>query len=140
MLAGRALRPHCRDSLTAWYLQLRRSPSIIEIRQRDARERVADCAFDVANVGFFIRSHERKGRARQLGSPCAAYTVDIVVRRRWDIEVHDVAERFDVNATRGNVGRDEHRKPSALEPRKRVRALALRSVAVNPLGVDAEAY
>ena len=57
--------------------------------------------------------------------------MDVVLRQRRNVEVDDVAERFDVDAARGDVGRDEHAIPAALESLERVGALRLRPIAVN---------
>jgi hypothetical protein len=63
--------------------------------------------------------------------------MDVVVRRRGHVEVDDVAERFDVDASGGDVGRDQHGIAAALEAGQRLRPLALRPVAVDALGLDA---
>ncbi len=63
--------------------------------------------------------------------------MNVVVGHPRHVEVDDVAERLDVDAARRDVGRDENRISPALEAGERLRALALRPVAVNPLGLHA---
>ena len=48
-----------------------------------------------------------------------------------------MSERRDVDAARGDVGRHQHAVLAALESRQRLGPLRLRSVAVNPLDLDA---
>jgi hypothetical protein len=58
--------------------------------------------------------------------------VDVVVGHDGHIEVDDVAQLLHVDPTRGDVGGDEHAVRALLEAVERLRALRLRTVAVNP--------
>ena len=62
--------------------------------------------------------------------------MDVVLRRRWDVEVHDVAKRLDIDAARRNVRRDKNPVLTALEASEGFGALGLGTVAVNPLRLD----
>ena len=48
-----------------------------------------------------------------------------------DVEIHDVSEVGNVDATRRDVGGDEHAVLTALEVLERARALRLRTIAVD---------
>jgi len=54
-----------------------------------------------------------------------------------EVEVHDVRDTLDVDAARGDVGRDEHARAPALERLQRLGALALAAVRVNRRRDDA---
>ncbi len=92
-----------------------------------------------ARSPLFVRRDEGEGLAGQLGARGAADAVDVVLGHQRHVEVHDVAERFDVDAARGDVGGDEHAVLAALEAGERLGALRLRAVAVDALGLDAVA-
>jgi hypothetical protein len=62
--------------------------------------------------------------------------VDVIVWHLGHVEVHDVAERVDVDAACSDIRGDEHRESAALEPRERGGTLRLRPVPVDPLGLD----
>src|ERR1043166_6434834 len=105
---------------------------VIEVRQRDAQQWFADRALDHAELGLLLRRHERERLARHLGARRASHAMDVIVRGARDVEVDDVPQCLDVDAARGDVGRDEHAIAAALESFPRVFALSLRPVAVNP--------
>jgi len=54
--------------------------------------------------------------------------MDVVLGRLRHVEVHHVAERFDVDAARCDIGGDEHAILAALESSQRLRALRLRAM------------
>src|SRR6185369_5037730 len=63
--------------------------------------------------------------------------MDVVLRYGWHVEVDDVAQRLDVDATRRDVGGHEDAEPSCLEAGQRLGALCLGTVPVNTLAGDA---
>ena len=65
--------------------------------------------------------------------------MDVVLRRRRHVEVHDVAEPRHVDAASGDVGGDEHAARSRLEGGQGLRALGLAAVAVDAVGGHAAA-
>ena len=110
---------------------------VVEARHRDAGQALADLALDGGEVRRLFRRYEREGVARHLGARRAAHAVDVVLGHVGDVEVDDVRERLDVDAARGDVGRDEDAVAPLLEAGQRLRALRLRAVAVNALAGDA---
>ena len=103
----------------------RRLGRVVEVGQRHTRQRLANGAFDVLEVGFFLARDEGKGLARLFRARGASHAVDIVLGRHRHIEVHDVAEFLDVDPARRDVRRNEHAIGAVLEPRERVSALRL---------------
>ena len=74
---------------------------------------------------------KRRGAAARGGAGGAADAVDVVLRHVRQVEVHDVADLGDVDAARGDVGRDEDAVGAVLEPVERHPALRLRAVGVD---------
>src|SRR6266550_1584525 len=127
-----------RDALRVRNLErLGRDGLVVEIRERDARQRPADRALDGVPIALLLRRDERECLAGHLRAAGPADTMDVAVGLRGHVEVDDMTERFDIDAARGDVGRHEHRIPAVLEPRERLRPLVLRPVAVDALRFDA---
>jgi len=130
-------RADLRDALCQRDLEpVRRPCRVIEVRHGDTRQPLRDRAFDRLQGALFFRRDEGERFAGRLGPSGAADAMDVVLGHEGHVEVHDMSERVDVDATRRDVGRDEHGKPAVLEPRQRRRPLCLRSIAVNTLGAD----
>src|SRR5688572_12206026 len=108
----------------------------IERKNLDApSEQPFDCLQTVA----FIAGHERQRAPRGAGAAGAADAVHVVLGHVRQLEIHDLRQLRDVDATRRNVGRDEHLDLVVLEVRERPRPRALRLVAVDRHGADAVA-
>src|SRR6266508_5707482 len=91
---------------------------------------LADKPLDVAKVRAVFARDERHllaGFARAAG---AADAVDVVFRDVRQVVVHDVRQRLDVQAPRGDVGGDEHLQLAVLEALQSLHALRLALVAV----------
>src|ERR1017187_8332325 len=128
------------DALLDRHLEtLGRSPGVVELRHRDARQTLADRTLDLAEIRLFLGCDEREGVARQLGARRAAHAMDVVLGDVRDVEVHDVREGFDVDAACRDVRRDEDLELSVLERGECLRALRLAAVAVNALARHAVA-
>ena len=126
------------DALGNRDLEARVGPRrVVEVGQLDARQPLADDLLDQVPLAFFLARDERERLAGGLGPTRAADTVDVVLGRDRHVEVHDMAQFRHVDATGGDVGRDEHRVLPALEPGQRQRALRLRPVAMDARGLDA---
>jgi hypothetical protein len=85
------------------------------------------------------RCHERQGPARAAGAARAARTVDVVLDRQREVEVDDQFDVVDVDAARGDVGRDQEARLAA---RERLQAGVTRLgalVAVDRVGGQASA-
>src|SRR5437016_675974 len=80
-------------------------------------------ALDLAHERLFLRADKRDRDARLLRARGAAYTVDVIVRGHGWLVVDDMADVFDVQTARGNVGRDERVELTALEIGKRLGAV-----------------
>ena len=93
---------------------------VVEAGQGDARQALADRPLDRGEVGLLLRRDEGEGVAGHLGARGAADAVDVVVGDVRHVEVDDVRERLDVDAARGDVGRDEDAELAALEAGERL--------------------
>src|SRR5206468_11679294 len=65
--------------------------------------------FDGAQIPFLFRRDEGERRAGHLGAGGAADAMDVVLRLRRHVEVDDMPERRDVDAARGDVGREDRK-------------------------------
>ena len=114
-----------------------RARGVVEVGQRHPRQPLPDRLLDAAEIRSSSSRHQRERRPGQFGAGGAADAVDIVVGDVRHIEVDDVAERGDIDASRCDVGGDEDAVSAVLEPGERFGALRLRAVAVNALDGDA---
>ena len=96
-----------------------------------ARDRAAEDALDVAQQLELVDADQRDGVAVDAGAAGAADAVDVVLGDHRQLEVDDVRQRLDVEAARGDLGRDEDREPAGLEVGQRADALRLALVAVD---------
>ena len=55
----------------------------------------------------------------------------VISRLHWHIIIHDVRDAFDMNSSRGNIGRDENARVPAPKCFERGDALPLRAIAVH---------
>src|SRR5947208_924228 len=74
--------------------------------------------------------------ATRPGARGAADAVDVGLRDVGYIEVDHVRDVVDVDATRGDVGGDQHPRLTGLEAAQRTLARVLRLVAVDRIGGD----
>jgi len=100
-------------------------------------DRLLDHLLQQAHVLLVVGRHEAHGVAGRGGATGAADAVHVVLGVHREVEVDDVRDALDVDAARGDVGRDEHARVSALERVERLDALALAAVRVNRRRVDA---
>ena len=115
-----------RDSFADRNLQLpSRARVVIELRNCYPRQSSAERFLDIAHIIFFVGRNECEGLTGHLGTPSSSNTVDVVVGSRRNVEVHDMAERFDIDSARGDVCRNQHRKLATLESSERRRTLKL---------------
>src|SRR6185437_14816769 len=87
---------------------------------------------------IFARS-QRDGDAFHARAARSADPVHIIIRLPGDVEVDDVADAFDVEAARGDVGRDEDVDLVLLEPVELGDAVRLVHVALDLAGGEARA-
>jgi hypothetical protein len=91
---------------------------------------LADEALDVADVARVLGRDQREGIADGLRPAGAADAVHIVLGIFRDVEIDDVGHAGDVDAARGDVGRDHDFVLAAFEAGQRLDALVLRAVRV----------
>ena len=98
------------------------------------RHLLADEPLDIAQVGALVLLvAEGDGNALRPSSTCAPNAVHVGL---WDVrnlEVDDVTQFIDVDATGGNVGGHQHAEVAAFEGLHRLLALGLALVAVDGL-------
>ena len=82
----------------------------LEARDRLARDAAPEHALDVVEELELVDAHQRDGVAVDAGAPGPADPVDVVLGDHRQLEVDDVRERLDVEAARGDLGRDEDRR------------------------------
>ncbi len=96
-----------------------------------------DVLLDREELLLLLGLDERDRATRAPDAAGAPDAVHVDVGRARDVEVHDVRDGRDVQAARGDVGRDEDRHAAALEAEHDAVARALRHVAVQGLHVEA---
>ncbi len=82
----------------------------LEARDDLGRDRAPEDAFDVGEQPHLVDADQRDGVAVDAGAPGPADPVDVVLGDHRQLEVDDVRERIDVEAARGDLGRDEDRE------------------------------
>ena len=100
-------------------------------------QRLAGQFLDLAQKRPLAVVAERNGAAGLACARRAADAVDIGLRNLRQLVVHHVADAVDVDAARGDVGRDQDAGCAALEVVERPNALVLALVAVDRLRPDA---
>ncbi|KOT25401.1 putative aTP-dependent RNA helicase RhlE [Burkholderia mallei] len=100
-------------------------------RERFERQRPLDQFLDVGELLALVRAAQRQRVARRARTPRAADPVHVVFRVERQVEIDDGRQFGDVEAARGDVGRNERFDLAALERVERLHPLALRAVAVN---------
>src|SRR5579883_424494 len=101
-------------------------------RDRDTNE-----LLDVAQERRLVRIAERDRHAGSAGAGRAADTMNIGFRHIRQIVVEDVADAINIDAARGDVGRDQRAHLAHPERGKRPLALALAFIAMDRLGRNA---
>src|SRR5579883_242708 len=87
--------------------------------------------FDVLNVGFLIWRAKGDRDTIRAGATGATNTMHVRLRHIRDLVVEDVFEIIDIDASCGDVGRDEHADLAALEIRERSLSGVLRFVTMD---------
>src|SRR3954471_3242779 len=108
--------------------------------QRCDRDPLARRALDVLEVAALLRAAEGDRDSVRTRARRAADAMDILLRHVGQVEVDHMADARDVDAARGNVGRDEDRHLSGLERRNRTLTLRLALVAVDGARGDARGF
>ena len=98
-----------------------------------------ELALELAGVGALLRHDKGGGDALGAGAAGAADAVDEVVRGIGHVVVDDVRDVGDVDAAGGDVGGDQDAVLAVGEALEGGGALGLRAVAVDGVGVVAEA-
>ena len=103
---------------------------VIEIRQGDARQPLADLPFDPGQRLLLGRGDQHEGVAFRLGPGGAADAVDVVVRHVRHVEADDVRDVVHVQAAGRDVGGHQHLEVAAAKAVHGPVPLRLRQVAV----------
>ena len=109
---------------------------IVKPLHDDTRQLLVDRTLDRPDVGLLVGAVERERLTGHLGAASATNAMDVILRRRRGIEVHNVSERFDVDSASGDVCRNENAILAALESGECFSPLSLRTVSMNTLGLD----
>src|SRR5690606_19598629 len=105
-------------------------------RQRHLVERDLGQPLDVAQVIALVLGAEADRHALAAGARSTADAVDVLLGNVRQLEVNDMADARDVDAARGDVGRDQHLGAAGLELVQRAFALRLALVAVDRVRSD----
>ena len=139
--AKRLLRERLDDGSRRSGRERRTVRSLVRLRHfaRDAlaRDLELDRALDLLEQALLLDIAERDRVTRLAGARGAADAVHIRLGLHRKIEVDDMGDVVDVEAARGDIGGDEHGRAARAEGVEGARALVLRLVAVDRLGVDA---
>src|SRR4051812_21160459 len=126
------------DAILDRNLETPLGPSVVvEVWKRDLRKPLPDRFFYCLQVATLVRRYECERLANLTCAGGPPNPVDVIIRSLGHVEVDHVAQRFDVDPARGDVGGHQNLVLAILESGKRGGALALRPVAVNSLRLDA---
>jgi len=104
---------------------------VVEAVEDPACDPAPEHLLDAAQARFLVGRDEGQRVARRLCARRASDAVDVVLGALRQVEVDHVAQVLDVDAARGDVGRDQHGEAPRAEPGQRLRALRLGAVAVD---------
>ena len=102
--------------------------TVIEILQFNARNFLADEAFDGENMGGILGHHDGKSIASGGCATGTANPMDVILGVLGHIVIDDVADFRDVEPARGDISRHEHFKFSVAKPLQGLLALALGAI------------
>src|SRR5690606_13125786 len=105
---------------------LRRLAGVIEIRQGNSQQLVADRPLDRPQISLLLWCDERKCIAGGFGAGRAAHPVDVILRLVRHVEVHHMPQLLDVDPAGHDIGRHQHLDAARLEARQRIGPLGLR--------------
>ena len=94
-------------------------------------EVLADDAFEAAKFAEVFAGDEGDGGAGRERAASTTDAVDVVFELVREVEVEDVGDAVDVDAARGDVGRDKHANLTILEGLQGALTLTLRTVGVD---------
>jgi hypothetical protein len=118
-----------------------RLPRIGKVPHRAApvlgRNRLPGQTLDVPKLLAFIQIAKRDGDPLGPGACRATYAMDIAFRHVREFIIDDVRYQIDVNAARGNVGRNQRPDSRGAKGRERLLALRLALVAMDSGDADA---
>ena len=141
---GRAAAPCCRHAPHAAPARARLHGCRALHRHADARaverqhvDLAAEHALDGAQAVLLVGRHQRQRLPGGAGAAGAADAVHVVLGHVRQFVVHDLRQLVDVEAARGDVGRDQHLHLVVLEVGERLGARVLRLVAVDRGALDA---
>src|SRR5665647_1813909 len=102
-LGARAIRrlpaPNLCDALPDRHFEALHGPLlVVEVREHDARQTLADRLFNGSEIVLLFRRHEGVRLAGELCPRRAAHAMDVVLGHPRHVEVDDVAERLDIDA------------------------------------------
>src|SRR6266705_3652357 len=109
---------------------LARAHLVVEIGEEHARDGAPEEPLDRGDVLLLLGAHERERIADRVDATRPADAVHVILARVRYVIVDHVRNPLDVDAARGDVGRDENLDPPALQVVERALALALAPVPV----------
>ena len=101
------------------------------------RDGLADQLLDRPQLVAILMAAQRHRLARGAGTRGAADAVDVGFGHFRQVELDDVGDAVHIDAARGDVGRDQHRRRAVAEGGQRALARVLRLVAMDGVGRDA---
>ena len=78
----------------------------------DARNWLLGEALDIAQQAALLAAAQRNRDAFRAGARRAANAVDVALRGEREVVINDVSNGIDVDAARGNVGRNQSADPA----------------------------
>src|SRR5439155_27050786 len=109
-----------------------RRRAVIEVRQGDARNGLAQGPFNRSHISFVFRRHECDRFPGRFHASRPPDPVDVVRRDGRYVVVDHVGDAFDVDPSCGDVRRDENLVSSAPEAREGRLPLTLTAVPMDP--------
>src|ERR1044071_10095169 len=116
-------------SLLVWHFG-GRGGRVVEFFRTFAHDSPADKAFKRAQGVLILRHHKADGITHRVRAARSANAVNVILRVQGKIVIHHVRDAVHIDASRGDIGRNQHAYGTRLEILQGAQPLVLRSVRV----------
>ena len=122
------------------FVAQRSSRVVIEAFRSFPHNTATNESFERAQRSVILRGDKADRVANGMGATRASDAMNIILRVHRKIVVHHMRDSIHVNATRGDVGRDEDTDGAGLEILQRAEPLVLRTIGMNGARFDSTAF
>ena len=121
--------------LVAW----RRSLIVIETFRLFPHDPAADETLERTQRSLIFRRNEADRITDGMRAAGASDAMDIILRVHREIVIHHMRDPIDIDAARGDIGRDQHAHRARLEIFQSAQPLILRTIRMDRAGLDSAA-